>query len=145
MIGFTENALRALLTSTLSSTRISTYPEWVILNAASNTDPTWHQAVADALKIELGGVAQVIAGLRTAGLMDDGEALTEAGATELRAARSAVAATTSLLMDGISDAEQETAEPVLDRIRGNAQELLRRDAQRRSEATSHRDSDRSRR
>jgi hypothetical protein len=141
VIGPTENALRALLTSTLSSTRISTYPAWVVANAASNAGPTWRHEAADALKIELDGVAQIIDGLRAADLLDDGEALTDAGAVELAAARLAVAATTSRLTDGISDEEQETARLVLDRIRGNAEELLRHDAQRRSEGTPHQDSD----
>lgn len=135
VIGPTENALRTLLTSTLSSTRISGYQEWVVANAASSADPTWHQAAADALKIGRDGVAGIIEGLRAAGLMNQEDALTDAGAAQLAAARSAIAASTSHLTDGITEEEQETARSVLDRIRGNAEELLRHDAQRRTEGS----------
>lgn len=141
VIGPTENALRALLTSTLSFTRISTYPEWVILNAASSTHPTapghgWIERAADALKIEHGAAARVVAGLRTAGLLNNDEALTDAGTAELAAARSAVAAATTRLTAGISEAEQETARVVLDRVRDNAEQLLR-ETQRLQGAASH--------
>jgi len=129
------------LTSTLSSTQISSYQEWVIANAASNAGPAWRQTAAEGLKIGLDGVTRIIDGLRAAGLMDDEEALTEAGAAQLAAARSAVAATTSRLTDGITEEEQETARLVLDRIRGNAETLLRHGAHRRAEGTSHQDSD----
>jgi DNA-binding MarR family transcriptional regulator len=133
VIGPTENALRALLTKTLSSSRATTYPAWVILNAASSVGATspqrsWHHSAADALKTDLDGVAQVIEGLRSAGLLNSDEALTDAGVTELAAARLAVGATTLRLTEGISDAEQETVRSVLDRIRSNAEALLERTA-----------------
>lgn len=129
VIGPTENALRELLTQTLASTRIDDYPAWVVINAASGAGPdaprgSWQRGVADALKIEPDDIDTVIARLRAAGLLDDDDTLTEAGATELAAARSVVAATTSLLVGGISDAEQESTRRVLDRIRRRAEELL---------------------
>lgn len=144
VIGTTENALRALLTETLSSTRIGTYQAWVILNAASNADPTapresWHQGVADALKLEPGDVVEVIGGLRETGLLSDRETLTDTGAIELAKARSEVAAITSRLTDGISNAEQDTTRLVLDRIRSNAEALLNHDAQLHSEGPARGD------
>lgn len=130
VIGPTENALRELLTQVLSSTRIGGYAAWAVLNAASSARPDapragWRRGVADALKIEEDGVVSVIAELRAIGLLDDDEMLTEAGVAELAAARSEVVATTSRLVDGIDEAEQETTRLVLDRIRGRAEELLR--------------------
>ncbi len=124
VIGPTENALRALLTKILSTTRIKTYPSWVVLNAAASGE-NWQPAVADALKIELSDVDKLLGELRAVGLMADNAALTRAGATELASARSAVSATTSRLVDGISAEEQATAHFVLDQVRGKAEELLR--------------------
>src|SRR4051812_34427043 len=114
VIGPAENALRALLTKILSTTRIKTYPAWVILNAASNADATassgnWQLAVADALKVELGEVDEVLAQLRAAGLVGNDGSLTALGATELATGRAAVSAATSRLVDGIGEEEQTTA------------------------------------
>jgi len=130
VIGLAENALRALLTKILSTTRIKTYPAWVILNAASNADATassghWQLAVADALKVQLGELNDVLAQLRAAGLVSNDGSLTALGASELAAGRSAVSAATSLLVDGIDAEEQTTARLVLDHVRGRAEELLR--------------------
>lgn len=129
LIGPTENALRALLTNVLSTTRINTYPEWVIINAASNADAaapdgSWRQAAADSLKVEPGVVDDVLTRLRAQGLVDDLGLPTVLGTAELTAARSAVAATTAGLVDGISEQEQVTTGRVLDHIRRRAEELL---------------------
>lgn len=130
VIGLAENALRALLTKILSTTRIKTYPAWVILNAASNADATasngnWQLAVADALKVELDEVAEVLAHLRIAGLVGNDGSLTALGATELATGRSAVSAAASRLVDGIGEEEQTTARLVLDHVHRKAEELLR--------------------
>ena len=130
VIGPAENALRALLTKILSTTRIKTYTAWVILNAASNADATassgnWQLAVADALKVELGEVDEVLAQLRAGGLVSNDSSLTALGATELATGRSAVSAATSRLVDGIGEDEQTTARLVLDHIRRKAEALLR--------------------
>ncbi len=129
VIGPAENALRALLTKILSTTRIKTYPAWVVLNAASNAGATassgnWRLAVADALKVELGEVDEVLARLRAAGLVGNDGSPTALGATELAAGRSAVSAATSRLVDGIGEEEQTTARRVLDHVRSKAEELL---------------------
>ncbi len=130
VIGPAENALRALLTKILSTTRIKTYTAWVILNAASNADATassgnWQLAVADTLKVELGEVDEVLAQLRARGLVSNDSSLTALGATELATGRSAVSAATSRLVDGIGEDEQTTARLVLDHIRRKAEALLR--------------------
>lgn len=130
MIGPTENALRALLTHTLSVTAIRTYRMWVFMNAASSTDPAISrramvERVADALKIDSAAAEEVAGELRTAGLLTEDDTLTETGATELATARSAVGVITARLTSGISEDDQETACVVLDRVRGNAEELLR--------------------
>jgi hypothetical protein len=93
VIGPAENALRALLTKILSTTRIKTYSAWVILNAVSNSGATpssgsWQLAVADALKIELGEVEEILVQLRVAGLVGNDDSLTALGATELAIGRS---------------------------------------------------------
>lgn len=88
VIGPAENALRALLTKTLSTSAIKTYPGWVCLNALSNAHVTasngnWRLAVADALKVELGEVEVVLDQLRAAGLVANDDMLTALGETEL--------------------------------------------------------------
>jgi hypothetical protein len=50
--------------------------------------------------------------------------LTARGVAELAIARSTVSATTSRLIDGLSEEAQATARLVLDHIRGKADELL---------------------
>jgi len=130
VIGPAENALRALLTKILSTTRIKTYPAWVVLNAASNADAmassgNWQIAVADALKVKLAEIYEVLAQLRAAGLVGDDGSLTALGATELATGRSAVSEATSRLVDGIGEEEQTTARLVLDHVRRKAEELLR--------------------
>lgn len=126
VIGPTENALRALLTRTLSSTLIRGYPAWVVLNAASAADSRsdWRQRAADGLKAEAGAIDEALAALRSAGLVDDAGALTEAGNAELTTARVAVRATTLRLIEGIDETEQETTRRVLDAIRQKAEGLL---------------------
>lgn len=130
VIGPTENALRALLINTLSTTPIGSYPAWVALNAASRVSPSaqrraWIGDVADALKTDREAVDEVIDELRIRGLLAEDDALTEVGDSELGAARAAVAAATARLTEGISEDDQETARVVLDRIRDKAEELLR--------------------
>lgn len=130
VIGPTENALRALLTNTLSATRIKTYPAWVVLNAAANAEAaaaasdSWRRAVGDALKVAPIGVDEVLAQLAAAGLVSVSGSLTALGATELATARVAVARTTAVLVDGINEDEQAVARQVLERIRHQAEHLL---------------------
>ena len=126
--GRTENALRALLTKTLSTTAIRSYGGWVVLNAvaanASSSEPSWRIAVADALKVEQVVIDEVLDELRSANLVDDHDAVTNFGHVELSAARAAVSATTSRLVEDLSDEEQEVTRNVLDRVRIRAEELL---------------------
>lgn len=126
VIGPTENALRALLTQTLSSTLIPSYPAWVVLNAASTADSSndWWRRAADGLKADADEIDEVLAELRTAGLVDDEGTLTAAGAAELTTARAAVTGTTLRLIEGIDETEQETTRRVLDAIRRKAEGLL---------------------
>lgn len=130
VIGPTENALRALLAKVLSATQIKTYSAWVILNAAAGADATkpngdWRPGVADALKVDLEDMDDVLAQLRTAGMLGKDDSLTAFGAAELATGRSVVAATTAHLVDGISEEERTTARRALDHIRLKANELLR--------------------
>ncbi len=132
VIGPAENALRALLTKILSTTRIKTYPAWVILSAVSNADAAtsgenWQLAIAGVLKVGLNEVDDVLAQLRAAGLVsnDGSPRLSALGAAELATGQSAVSAATSRLVDGISEEEQTTARQVLDHVRRKADELLR--------------------
>ncbi len=129
VIGQTENALRALLTRTLSTTRIKTYPAWVVLNAASNAGATapsvrWRRAVAEALKVEPGVVDDVVAQLSADGLARDDGSLTARGTAELVTVRTAVATTTSRLIEEVSEEAQAAARSVLDHVRRRAEELL---------------------
>ena len=130
VIGPTENALRAVLVKILSTTRIKTYPSWAILNAVCDADATassgnWQSAVADALKVDMGEVDEVLSQLRAACLVGNNGSLTALGATELATGRSAVSAATSHLVDEITEKEQTTARLVLDHLRRKAEELLR--------------------
>ncbi|WP_342618034.1 hypothetical protein [Rhodoferax sp. GW822-FHT02A01] len=130
VIGPAENALRALLTKTLSTTAIKTYPGWVCLNALSKASVTpsngnWRLAVADALKVELGEVEGVLDQLRATGLVGNDDMPTALGETELAKGRSTVSRATSCLVEGIGEEEQETVRQVLDQIRRKAEELLR--------------------
>ncbi|GGR22560.1 hypothetical protein ACFOE1_15205 [Agromyces mediolanus] len=126
VIGPTENALRELLARTLSPTSIPGYPAWVALNAISAVDArsTWRRRASDGLRADSEEIEQVLAGLQAAGLVDQEERPTAAGAAELSAARTAVVATTLRLVEGIDDAEQETTRHVLDTIRSRAEGLL---------------------
>ena len=129
LIGPTENALRALLSKTLSSTAITSYTTWVVINAASGADPdvaneSWQNAVADALKVELIEVTGIVRDLYNGGLLDESGTLTELGAAELASARSAVRAATLRLVEGIDEVQQQTARRVLDHIRNRAEALL---------------------
>lgn len=128
VIGPTENALRALLVTLVSSTGIGGYADWVVLNAAASADPTqapghWHSQVADGLAVGVEEVDAVVERLRAAGTLDALEAPTDAGAAALAAARTRVAAATSRLLDGIDDDDLDTTRRVLDRVRERAQEL----------------------
>jgi DNA-binding MarR family transcriptional regulator len=129
VIGPTENALRALLTKTLSTSKIKTYQAWVVLNAANRADAaastgSWQHAVGDALKVDRGVVNEVLAQLSTDGLVGVSGSLTPIGAAELAAARSAVAGTTAQLVEGISEEEQAVARRVLEQLRRKAEDLL---------------------
>ena len=130
VIGPTENALRALLAKILSRTSIKTYTAWVVLNAASGAAASaavgpWRDAVADALKAELGQVDEVVAKLCSAGLLSPEGSMTARGAAELAAARANVLAATSHLVDGLSEEAQATARHVLDHVRRQAEAQLR--------------------
>jgi hypothetical protein len=127
MIGSTENSLRALLSKILSTSRIRTYPAWVVLNAASRSETAskdWRSDVADALKVELEIVDNLIDQLADAGLVGDGGLPTSFGMSELAKGRSAVSAATSRLIDGISHEAQTTVRQVLDQVRRRADEML---------------------
>jgi hypothetical protein len=126
VIGPTENALRSLLTQTLARTLIPGYPGWVVLNAVSARDASneWRQRVSNGLKADPDEIDVVLGGLSAAGLVDGEGALTAAGAAELTTARAAVAEATARLVEGIDEAEQETARRVLDTIRRKAEGLL---------------------
>jgi hypothetical protein len=126
--GPTENALRALLTATLSATRIDGYPAWVALNAASRASGSdWRSQTAGAMKVPLSVVDDVAAGLEREGLTDGAGGLTEDGSRELAAARAAVARATSGVLAGIDDADQERVRRTLDQIRHNAEAALAND------------------
>lgn len=129
VIGPTENALRALLGQTLSSTAIASYSAWVVMNAASSADPVapnegWQSALADALKVEPMEIEGILRDLEDAGLLDESRRLTRVGTAELAAARSAVRAATLRLVEGIDEGEQQTARRVLDQIRDRAEAQL---------------------
>lgn len=129
VIGPTENALRALLEQTLASTAIANYPAWVVINTASSAAQSgraegWMSAVADALKVEVGDIHGILRDLQSAGLLDEHGSLTQDGAAELSAARSAVGATTFRLLEGIDHSQQETTRHVLDSLRHKAESLL---------------------
>ncbi|GAA2462786.1 hypothetical protein [Agromyces soli] len=129
-IGATENALRELLARVLSPTAIPGYAGWIALNTLSVADAhgDWRQRAAAVLRTDSGELAAVLAELRAAGLLDEEERPTAAGAAELSAARAAVAATTLRLVEGVDETEQETTRRVLDTIRRRADELLSSDA-----------------
>lgn len=124
VIGPTENALRALLARVLSSTPISSYPAWVVLNAASTGEPAWRDEAANALRADLAEIDRVGAELRASGLVDEVGIPTTTGTAELAAARATVAATTLRVVEGIDETDLETAGRVLDAVRQNAEELL---------------------
>jgi hypothetical protein len=126
VIGPTENALHSLLTQTLAATSIPGYPAWVVLNAVSTRDASdeWRRRASKGLKADADEIDAVLHGLRTAGLVGGGGTLTAAGAVELATARAAVAEATGRLVEGIDEAEQETARRVLDAIRLKAEGLL---------------------
>lgn len=122
VIGPTENALRALLNQTLSATLIPGYAAWVVLNSASNADSLEdaRREAADGLQADLDEIDAVFSLLRIAGLVDTAGTLTRVGAAELTTARTAVAIATRRLVEGIDDADQETARRVLDVIHSRA-------------------------
>lgn len=124
VIGPTENALRALLTATLSTTRIDGYAAWVTLNAASQAQGVeWRPATANALKVSQSVVDEVFKRLEADGLVNS-DGLTDDGARELVAARSAVARATSGVVSGIDDVDAERLLRTLDQIRANAEAAL---------------------
>lgn len=129
IIGPTENALRALLTKTLSTTAIKSYASWVVLNALSRPGakafaPEWQGAVLDALKMSQSDLNKVIADLSTKNLINVEGSLTELALAELTEGRNLVGAATSELVDGLSEEAQDTARTVLDHIRTRAEATL---------------------
>lgn len=128
VIGPTENALRALLVQTLAGTEIDSYHSWVVINALDFAEKThagrdWRTDTADALKIEPRELDAVLDRLRASHLVD-GDSLTDAGRAELHTARSAVAETTSRLVNGLDPDDQEVARRVLDHIRRSAEAMI---------------------
>ncbi|MFK4728198.1 hypothetical protein ROT00_00765 [Agromyces mediolanus] len=126
VIGPTENSLRALLARTLSHIRVPGYPAWIVLNAmtADRSAGAWRQRAAAALAAGQDEIDGVLAELRRAGLVADEETLTAAGVAELAAARTAVAQASRLLVEGITEPEQDAVRRVLDTIRRRAEELV---------------------
>ena len=127
VIGPTENVLRALLAKVLSTTRIRTYPAWVVMNIVDSSvdaaEGSRHM-IADALKAGLDDVDRLLSQLAAAGLVRNDGLLTPLGRSELSAGRKAVSSVTMRLIDGISDEDQATARLVLDHVRRKAEEQL---------------------
>lgn len=126
VIGPTENALRALLTATLSESSIGEYVHWVALNAASREDrPTnWRGDVANSLKVSADVVDAAVDDLCAWGLVEDAGDLTARGHQQLTIARSAVRSLTAQVVAGISESDLQTADRVLRAVQGNAERLL---------------------
>ncbi|NLE78635.1 MAG: hypothetical protein GX610_03475 [Rhodococcus sp.] len=129
IIGPTENALRALLTATLASTPIRTYPAWVVINAAPGQETDhpnrdWRSHIADALKVTPDSVDHTLTELREAGLVDSRGSLTRLGESARASARVAVGTATSRLLGDVSAADEATARRVLEQIRARAEQLL---------------------
>lgn len=125
-VGATENALRALLLTTLASTVIASYPEWVVLNAvsASGTDASgerWRNETARTLKTE---IEPIEAALRERGLIVGETQLSEDGFVALATARRAVGAATASLVEGISESDVAAARRVLATLRDRAEALV---------------------
>jgi hypothetical protein len=131
VIGPTENALRALLTKTLATTKIRTYSAWVVLNAlsiahahAQDQGDAWRQATSDALKVAPPQLDEVLAHLAADGLARADGSLTTLGSLELAAARSAIAEMTARLVESVGQEEQASTRRVLDHLRRKAEDLL---------------------
>lgn len=127
VIGATENALRALLLTTLASTVIASYAEWVVLNAvsAAGTDASsgqWRDETARALKTE---IEPIEAALRERGLIVGETQLSDDGFEALVAARRAVGAATASLVEGISESDDAATRRVLATLRERAEALVR--------------------
>ncbi|GAB10571.1 hypothetical protein GOARA_061_00100 [Gordonia araii NBRC 100433] len=130
LVGATENTLRALLTATLSTTPIKTYPAWVVLSAAPSHDTRdataghWLARVSEVLKVEPGLVDEVLTQLNRDGLVTADNSLTPRGEAELSSARIAVATATAKLIEGVNSDDEATVRRVLDQMRLKAEELL---------------------
>lgn len=127
VIGPTENALRALLSTTLRSTAIDGYEEWVALNMAASPadEPPLIDRLSAALHVESSFAAQVLESLRDDGLLERGASTATAqGEAELRAGRALVSTVSEKLVEGVAGDELEVAIRVLDRVRARAEELL---------------------
>src|SRR5690606_33704809 len=126
VVGATENALRALLLTTLASTVIASYAEWVVLNAvsAAGTDASssgqWRHETARTLKTDIGPIE---AALRERGLLVGETQLSDYGVAALAAARRAVGAATASLVEGISESDDAAARRVLGTLRDRAEAL----------------------
>ena len=130
VIGSTENALRALLVETLSTTAIPTYEAWVALNSAASagvvTDAAaWRAAVADVLAKPVSVVDGAVALLERGGLVSPDGSLTDRGTAELASARGAVREATAPLLSGVAGADLQATLRVLDGVRQSAERGLR--------------------
>ncbi|WP_040165286.1 hypothetical protein [Microbacterium gorillae] len=129
VIGPTENALRALLTRTLSMTPIAGYTAWVVLNTAEKVghESELRGAVESQLHAEPAVIDHAIADLRERGMLGaDGEGITSTGAAVLESARADVRAVTQGLVGDVTEADQEATRRALDAIRRRAEQGLAR-------------------
>ncbi len=125
-IGSTENALRALLASVLSVTRIGSYEEWLYLNARASapSDAGVAEHVASVLKKPLRTVQLTVRDLSSRGLIGADGALTAEATEELARARSLVGSATASVTRDLLPNDVEAALNVLTRVRQRAEELL---------------------
>ena len=126
VIGATENALRELLLTTLASTEIASYSEWVVLNAvsAAGTDAPsgqWRNETARALKT---AVRPIEAALRERGLIVGETQLSDSGVEALAAARRGVGTATASLIEGMNEADVAATRRVLATVRDRAEALV---------------------
>ncbi len=126
VIGATENALRELLLTTLASTEIASYSEWVMLNAvsAAGADASsgqWRHETARALKTAVGPIE---AALRVRGLIVGEAQLSDSGVETLASARRGVGTATASLIEGMNEADVAATRRVLATVRDRAEALV---------------------
>jgi DNA-binding MarR family transcriptional regulator len=130
VIGPTENALRALLLLTLSTTPIRDYVEWAALNLVDQDRSTGEEvvdAVRIPLKVDRRTAHRLLDDLADRGLLAREAStwvLTPTGATVLQNTRARVAAATTRVVDGLPPADVEVAVRVLDHVRSRAEDEL---------------------